>query len=70
VSKWLTPSQVASLELSLWDRLRLQLWGSTYMGDFQPQGWLGPLRFYLVKDKKGLYISYPQGLEEVFYAPD
>jgi hypothetical protein len=61
---------VASLELSLWDRLKLQLWGSVYIGDFQLQGWSKPCKFYLVKDKKGLYISYPQGFEEVFYAPD
>ncbi len=70
VSKWLSTKQVASLGLTLWQRLSLWLWHTALLTRCKPKGWRGAANFYIVKDKKGYYISYPQGFDEVLYVPD
>ena len=70
VSKWLTPEQVKSLKLTLWQKLSLLLWHTALLTSYKPKGWSGFENFYIVKEKRGYYISYPQGFEEVFYVPD
>ena len=44
--------------------------GFAKIGSFQPKGFTAPEDFYVVKDRVGCFISYRQGFDEVFYAPE
>ena len=70
VSQWLKPKQVASLGLTLGQRLSLLLWHTALLTRCKPRGWVAAATFYLVKGSKGYYISYPQGYDEAFYEPN
>ena len=68
--KYLTHKELSLFSLTLKQRLRLLFLGHIFIGTFQPAGFTAPVNFYLVKDKNRYYISYPQGWEKVFYAPE
>ena len=69
-SKYLTQGELSLFSLSLKAKLTLFLFGHIYIGTYKPEGFTAPVNFYLVKDKNRYFISYPQGWERVFYAPE
>ena len=69
-NEYLTQAELSLFSLTLRQRLRLLFLGHIFIGTFQPAGFTAPVNFYLVKDKNRYYISYPQGWEKVFYAPE
>ena len=69
-SKYLNQKELSRFSLSLKSRLNLLFLGYAYIGAFRPEGFTAPEKFYLVKDKNRYFISYRQGLREVFYYPE
>lgn len=56
--------------LSLWQRLRLRLFGCVYLRHERRKGWSGPLPIYLIKcTKHGLFEDYPHGYSGRFDCP-
>jgi hypothetical protein len=68
--KYLTQKELSLFSLSLKDKLTLFLLGYVKIGTFQPEGFTAPEKFYLVRSKNGYFVSYPQGWERAFYAPE
>ncbi|MEM3470590.1 MAG: hypothetical protein QXZ36_07610 [Thermoproteota archaeon] len=66
---YLSPSETASLRLSLRQRLRLLLFGSVQLPEAIPSNGY-TYTIFLVRSQQGLYFSYPQGWYEEFYAPE
>ena len=58
------------LSLHFQTKIRLLLLGFAKIGSFQPEGFTAPEKFYLVRSKNGYFVSYPQGWERAFYAPE
>ena len=69
-NEYLTQAELSHFPLSLKDRMLMFILGYMRIGTFQPSGFTAPVNFYLVKSKNGYFVSYPQGWEKVFYAPE
>jgi hypothetical protein len=68
--KYLTKAELSRFSLSLKDKLTLFLLGYISIGTFQPAGFTAQVNFYVVKYTDKYFISYRQGWEKVFYAPE
>jgi hypothetical protein len=68
--KYLTQKELSLFSLTLKQRLRLLFLGHIFISTFQPEGFVEPEKFYLVRSKNGYFVSYPQGWERAFYAPE
>ena len=68
--KYLTQEELSLFSLTLKQRLRLLFLGHIFISTFQPEGFVEPEKFYLVRYKNRYFISYPQGWERVFYIPE
>ena len=69
-NKYLTQKELSLFSLSLKDKLTLFLLGHIYIGRYKPEGFTAPVDFYVVKYKDKYFVSYRQGWERVFYAPE
>jgi len=59
------------VKVGLWKRLKLRLFGRTYIGHIKRPEWKAPLPIYLLKCKKhGIYyVDYPHGYRGYFTCP-
>ena len=69
-NRYLTQAELSCFSLSLKDKLTLFLFGYINIGTYKPEGFIEPEKFYLVRYKNRYYISYTQGWERAFYAPE
>lgn len=69
IGKYLTQAEIKLFPISFKNKLNLLFNGYTYIGTFQPEGFIAPEDFYLVRNKNRYFISYPQGWYESFYYP-
>ena len=69
-SKYLTHKELSLFSLTLKQRLRLFFLGYIFISTSQPEGFVEPEKFYLVKDKNRYFVSYRQGFSEAFYYPE
>ena len=69
-NEYLAQAELSLFSLTLKQRLRLLFSGHIFISTFQPEGFVEPEKFYLVRYKNRYFISYPQGWERVFYYPE
>ena len=62
---------VYSVKVGFWKKLKLKLFGCTYIGHIKRPEWKAPLPIYLLKCKKhGIYyVCYPMGYRGCFTCP-
>jgi len=62
--------QEETINLSLFQRLKLKLLGRAKIGERRYPGWRGHLPFYVVRcEEHGLFIDYPHGYSRFFSCP-
>ena len=69
-SKYLTQKELSLFSLTLRQRLRLLFLGHIFISTFQPEGFVEPEKFYLVRYKNRYFISYRQSWDRTFFIPE
>ncbi len=60
----------ASVDLSLFERIAMRLFGSVYIGHRKRPGWRGQLPMYAFRcPRHGVVVNYPQGYDERLECP-
>jgi len=58
------------IQLSLWQRLKLALFGKVSVGPIQKAGWRGPIEHYAFRcPVHGVVIDYPHGHRHLLTCP-
>ena len=58
------------VKVGFWKKLKLKLFGHTYVCHIRRKEWRGPLPIHIVKCKKhGYYACYPMGYQGYFLCP-
>ena len=70
INKYLTDAELSLFHLPLKYLPNMLFLGHAYIGTYKPEGFTAPEKFYLVRSKNGYFVSYPQGWERAFYAPE